>query len=339
MKWKILLLLGGIIFSLSSISQETVDSNYIHVLTEKLHLRTFTSNKYTNVVVSTNGTNSIEYEPNSTTTFGVGATVRSFSLNIAYGFRFLNAEEGKGKTNHFDLQANLYKRKYVMDIFVQLYEGFCLNNTNALNENYTLPFYLRPDLNARLYGVSYLHVFNSDKFSYAAPFVQNEIQEKSAGSFLLGGKMFYNSVATDSSLVPSFTQDSIYGVISNVQQFKAFQVGPTVGYAYSLVAKKHLFLIGSLDLSFMTGPVRFNSLDGKEDEQWQVNPVIGARLGLGYNSPGWFLGLTFLQEGTTLKGVDKLGEINISGGSVRLNYVKRFEMSKKFKTLLAKLPL
>tara|TARA_B110000503_G_C7129959_1_gene406415 strand:+ start:215 stop:433 length:219 start_codon:yes stop_codon:yes gene_type:complete len=37
--------------------------------------------------------------------------------------------------------------------------------------------------------------------------------------------------------------------------------------------------------------------------------------------------------------IDKTGEANISGVSVRLNYVKRFEMSKKFKSFLTKLPL
>ena len=167
---------------------------------------------------------------------------------------------------------------------------------------------------------------------------KNEIQEKSAGSFLLGGKMFYSSVVTDSSLIPSFTQDSIYGVISKVQQFRAFQIGSTAGYAYSLAAKKHFFLIASLNLSFMTGPVSFNNIDGKENDQWQFNPVFGTRMGLGYNSPKW-LGIKFILEGTTIKGADELGEVSISGGSVRLNYVKRFEMSKKFKSFLAKLPL
>jgi hypothetical protein len=190
MKWKILLLIGSLTFALSSISQEGVDSNYIHVLTEKIHLRSFLSRKYTNVVISTNGRNSINYEPNSTVSFDIGATIKSFSLNAAYGFGFLNEEQEKGETTYIDLQANIYKREYVVNIFVQLYEGFFLNNTSTLNQNYNLPFYLRPDLRARLFGVSYLHVFNSDKFSYAAPFVQNEIQEKSAGSFLLGVKIF-----------------------------------------------------------------------------------------------------------------------------------------------------
>jgi hypothetical protein len=55
-------------------------------------------------------------------------------------------------------------------------------------------------------------------------------------------------VTTDSSLTPFFTQDSIYGVISKNQNFRAFQVVPTAGYAYSLVVKKHFFLIASLNL-------------------------------------------------------------------------------------------
>ena len=184
-----------------------------------------------------------------------------------------------------------------------------------------------------------MKVFNSSKFSYAAPFVQNEIQEKSAGSFLLGGKMFYSNLFSDSSIVPFIARDSIYGVISEVERSRAFQIGPTVGYAHSLVIKKRFFVIASLNLSFMTGPVRFVNFDGIEQKQWQVNPTAGIRMGIGYNSPKWFLGITFLQEGTTIKGVDKMGEASISGGSLRLNYVKRFEMNTKFKSFLEKLPL
>lgn len=69
---------------------------------------------------------------------------------MAYGLRFLNTDEGKGETNYLDLQANLYKRKYVMDVFVQLYDGFFLSNTNALNQNYKLPFLFKARLKRQI---------------------------------------------------------------------------------------------------------------------------------------------------------------------------------------------
>lgn len=334
----ILAFVFGLIFTLTSFSQSSLDSNYIHVLKEKLHVRYFLFRKYTNVTVSKGGKNTINYEPNSNLTFGIGATLNSFSLNLAYGFKFLNGESGKGQTEFFDIQVNIYKRKFIVDLFAQLYQGFYLNNTSSLNNSYELPFYLRQDLKARLFGVSFLRVFNDKKFSYSAPFVQNEIQEKSAGSFLLGGKIFVSRLFSDSSMVPFFVQDSIYGQISEVKVVKAFQFGPTVGYAYSLILKKRFFVIASLNLSFMVGPVEFLQLDEIKETQWQVNPVVGLRMGIGYNSPKWFLGITFLQEGTTIKGTEEVGEVNISGGSVRLNYVKRFELSSKLRKKLEELP-
>ncbi len=172
----------------------------------------------------------------------------------------MNEEEGKGETKLFDIQANMYKRKLIVDLFTQLDEGFFLNNTSSFDPNYERPFYLRPDLKSRLFRASYLKVFNSEKFSYVAPFVQNEIQEKSAGSFLLGGKIFYSNLISYSSIVPFFAEDSIYGVISKAERSRAFQIGPTVGYVYSLVLKKRFFVIASLNLSFMTGPVKFMNL-------------------------------------------------------------------------------
>ncbi|MBL4708859.1 MAG: DUF4421 family protein [Flavobacteriales bacterium] len=340
---KILLFTSLVFLVQISFSQEigkTIsDSSYIRPLSDYLNVRLYLSRKYTNLIISRMGRNQLKYEPNSTVNFGIGLTIKSFSLNLAYGFKGLNQDEGKGTTKFLDLQSHIYKQMLVIDIIAQLYDGFFLENTSKLSSNFPDNYYLRPDIDVQLYGISGYYVLNGAKFSYAAPFVQNEIQEKSAGSFLLGARAITSFSKSDSSYIPFFVDDSLYGNFGRVNRMSAYQFGPSGGYAYSLILKKRFFLTASLNLAFMIGPVTYWREDGKKERDWQLNPVLGLRAGVGYNSPKWYLGITFLQEGTSIKGIDNLAEANISGGNVRLNYVKRFKMGKGLKAKLDKIHL
>lgn len=335
---KIVLTLFSQLMIFSLFAQEEVDSSYIRTLPDQFHVRSFLARKYTNLTFSENGRNSLNYEPNSDITLGFGITIQSFTLNLAYGFGFLNTEEEKGETTFLDLQSHIYKSKYIVDIFAQRYTGLFLNNTSSFDTGLIEEFYLRPETRVSLFGAAFLKVFNDQKFSYAAPFVQTEIQEKSAGTFLAGARMFISSISTDSSLIPFFANDSLYGDLGNLQEASAIQFGPSGGYAYSLIIKKRVFIMAALNLALMVGPVKYTKTDLVEEKEWQVNPVLGARLGIGYNSPEWYLGITFLQEGTTIKGVDEIGEANINGGNLQLTYVKRFQLTNTMKTFLEKLP-
>ena len=89
----------------------------------------------------------------------------------------------------------------------------------------------------------------------------------------------------------------------------------------------------------MFGFVSYQNETGGEEREFQLNPVLGLRAGIGYNSPKWYLGITFLQEGSTIKGTDGLGEANVSGGNARLNYVRRFKMGNKLKSRLNQIHL
>lgn len=337
-----ILLVTFLFFTIQTVlSQEkekaVADSTYIYSLSDYLNARVFLSRKYTNLTISREGKNQLKYEPNSTVNFGIGVTIKSFSLNLAYGFKKLNQEEGKGNTKFLDLQSHIYKRMMVIDVFAQLYNGFFLENTSKLVNNFPEKYYLRSDIDVQLYGVSGYYVFNGAKFSYAAPFVQNEVQEKSAGSFLLGARVMTTFSSSDSSYLPFFIKDSIYGDFAKVNRTSAYQLGPGGGYAYSLILKKRVFFTVSLNLAFMIGPVNYWRENGKKENDWQLNPVAGVRLGVGYNSPKWYLGITFLQEGTSIRGIDNLAEVNISGGNARLNYVKRFEMGPLLKAKINKI--
>ncbi len=115
---------------------------------------------------------------------GIGATYRWATLNLAYGFGFLNPDRGRGKTKYLDLQFHGYGRKFSIDVLGQFYNGFYLTPRGTGTTHGT--YYQRPDIEVGAVGASAQYIFNYRKFSYRAAFLQNEWQKRTAGTFLLG---------------------------------------------------------------------------------------------------------------------------------------------------------
>lgn len=342
----LLILLFGVLKSqdiqtgIATSDDELIDTNYIVTFPERITTRLYFSRKFTNLSLEDyESGNTVDYEPNTTLNFGIGATVQGFTLNLAYGFNFLNPDEGKGETKYLDLQSHIYTRKVVIDFLGQFYNGQYLSNTNFYDENYPEPHYLRPDLKIRIFGVSALFVNNYEKFSYAAAYVQNEYQKKSSGSLLYGAKGFYQLSYGDSSFIPSIVDTSLFSDIEGIDYLESIKVGPAIGYTYTFVIKQHFFLNLSLDFAVLLSNVYYEREGFESESQFQVNPSVAPRIAFGYNSVNSYLGVMFVTESTQNRSVTKNEGIVYGIGNVRLNYVKRFVMGKKTKNFIDKLPL
>ncbi len=99
---------------------------------------------------------------------GVGATYHNFSLNLAYGFPFLNKDENKGDTKYMDLQGHFYKPAIVIDFYGQLYKGYHLAKGFAAKPPQVL-LLQRPGCKVNLFGVSAYRIFNQTVFLTALP--------------------------------------------------------------------------------------------------------------------------------------------------------------------------
>ena len=215
-------------------SSNELDSTYIKVFPKHLTSRLYLSRKFTDLEIEEQkDKNALSYAPNSSVNLGIGATYNGFTLNLAYGFAFLNTGQDKGETNYLDLQSHIYGRKYAIDVFAQFYQGLYLSNTSALNSSFQAPYYLRPDMRVNMLGGSYFKVFNHRRFSYAATFIQNEYQKKSAGSLLLGGKLILFNASGDSSLVPNWPVDTLFQGFVGAVNMGGLQFGP--GFGLSLI--------------------------------------------------------------------------------------------------------
>ena len=188
--------------SSSAQKKTSVDNGYYITYPDKLMLRIYLSQKFAPFTISATGNDKdLNYKTNSKLSLGIGATYRSFTLNLSAGFSFLNKDKGQGKTKGLDFQFHLYPHKWAVDLLGTFRKGYYLDtkDNNGLN---LVNYYQRPDFKRNVIGLSVFQVPNAGRFSYRAALVQNDWQTKSAGSLLYGGEAYYGSIKGDSSLVP-----------------------------------------------------------------------------------------------------------------------------------------
>jgi hypothetical protein len=321
-------LLFTILLFLSCCSlQAQQDSSYYASYPRRLTVRFYFSRKFTSLNMSARNY-SVSYRPNTTLNMGIGATYKWATLNLAYGFPFLNPDLGQGKTRYLDLQFHNYGQKFVFDMFGQFYGGFYLwpKGTAASEPD---KYYIRPDLRVNMVGTSMQYIFNNKRFSYRASYLQNEWQKKSAGTFLLGLEGFYGWIKSDSTLTPTVTDKTL--AASDYKGFSFYDVGLNGGYAYTVVVKKNFFLtasaVASLDIE--SGSLKS---EGRVINKTSISPNTLFRFATGYNSAKWAISLLYINSSVRINAVDRLISINTS--NVRLNFVRRFKLSKKTRSYL-----
>lgn len=330
MKTSIVFLILLLIFSSSKIQAQDAaqDTSYYQTFPEHLNGRFYFSKKYTGLkLVDKDKDKKYLYMPNTTLNMGIGATYKNLTLNLAYGFGFLNPEIGKGETKYLDAQAHIYPRKMVIDLFLQLYKGFYLIDGlgAAAGENYLT----RPDMKIQKIGASVQYVFNHGKFSYRAAFLQNEWQKKSAGTFLLGAEMYGGLAHEESNLIPDALIDD---PSRNFKTIRFFELGPNVGYAYTLVIKKHFFVTASAAANLGVGYSTQHGENGRHT-QWGINPNYFLRGFAGYNSEKWSLNANYVHNNVQLAENGGFSNAMMTG-NYRLNFIYRFLPGPKLKKRL-----
>lgn len=295
------------------------DSSYYNSYVDQITSRFYFSQKYTSLnIKDSKNTVELDYRPNTTLNMGIGASYQWFTLNLAYGFKFLNQQEDRGETEYLDLQAHFYGQKENIDLYGQFYNGFFLSPRGYANLNKDL-FYVRPDLKVREFGASYQHVFNNKKFSTRAALIQNEWQKKSAGSFLLGGELFFGKATADSSVYPTLLQTD---PLPLVNKMTFFEFGPSFGYGYTLVIARHFYISAILtanadyNITQYYGPEYEKSFSG-------FTPNSMLRAFAGYNSERTAISFSFLNSRVALSS-DENNKVAINTGNIRINFIHRF---------------
>ena len=300
---------------------------------KKITGRYYFSQKYTALEINRNNktTPRLRYTPNTTLNMGIGATYGFFTLNLAFGFGFLNrGEEQKGKTKYLENQGHMYGRKWGYDFYAQFYKGYYLY-PKGLGSNDPNLYYIRPDIKFNLYGFAPFRILNDRKFSYRAAMVQNEWQKRSAGSLLLGGEIYYGIVKADSALVPD-AMTSIYKQ-QGIHKIQFFEIGPGAGYAYTLVLLHHFFITGALNANLNVGWVGETNKAGSED-RFSFTPNFLYRMAAGYNSRSWNVNVSWVSNRISVRGPSSADGYIGRAGHVKATLARQFHAGPKAKKIL-----
>jgi hypothetical protein len=130
--------------------------------------------------------------------------------------------------------------------------------------------------------------------------VQDEWQKKSAGSLLFGGGAYYGMMRADSAIVPKFVQNGF--AQAGINKINFFTVGPGIGYAYTLVVKKHFFVsasvIGSLNFNFCSE----QKVDVKNNKL-AINPSALYKAAIGYNGNTCSISANWVRNALWIQGI------------------------------------
>lgn len=293
------------------------DSSYYQTFPKKLTVRAFVSRKYNRLLVSEPG-GTLAYRPNTPPNIGLGATYRFITINLSAGLGFFDPSE-KGKTHYFDFQSHLYWRVVTVDIFGQFYRGYYISPKSLDREQDTS--YVRPDIKVNLMGIAGNYVFNFRRFSYRSSLIGDEWQQRSAGSLLAGWAMYYGTILGDSAIAPkSITRDST----KDIHGAHFFEMGPSVGYVYTFVFKKHYFLTANAGIQAALGYTR--EYGNGIFDRVGVTPNIAYRVAAGYNGNVWGVNASWVNNQVAILGVNANEAYRVKSGIYQLTVSRHFNL-------------
>jgi hypothetical protein len=291
---------------------------YYQSYNQQITGRIFISNKFTNLNLKGDGY-FLKYKPVTSYNLGIGFTYRWLSVNIGYGFGFLNPHLDRKNTRAIDLQFHPYGRKIAIDVLGQFYKGFRLPSENNL---------LRDDIRVNVVGATAQYIFNYDEFSYRAAFLQSEWQKHSAGSWLAGFEFYTGGVKGDTSLVPEGKLKE-----SKLEKINFIELGPNVGYAYTYVYREHFFATGSASISLDIG---FNTSTTPENKERSsgFSPNTLVKIFAGYNSTKWAVTAIYINNGIKLAPTEDDKQVSLNTANFRIHLAYRLKPGKRARKFL-----
>ncbi len=216
------------------------DSTYIDNYTNELSLRLIGVTKHNYFQIKDRNTGAlVRYQPESKVSAGLGVTYKWFSIDATFkvGISQDNVESSKA----FDFNGRVFGLKQYVELIYKYYFGYQINKTENLRN--TLPDSLirRDDIRTSYINLEYMYAFNYGKFSFKAPFFYNEIQKKSAGSFVAGASFVSYLLDGDMSIIPEEVLPDFNPELSFKSLYLA-SLSVQFGYMYSFVIGRNFYI-------------------------------------------------------------------------------------------------
>jgi len=304
---------------------------YYTDLTDKLIIKFTNSFKYTKLdIKNTNTKKTLKYSPTGTIDLGLTFNHKWLGLGVSVGLPSgAESDSLKGKTSKFDLQLNIYSKRIVIDALYQKYKGFYIQNPGDFTSwDSTTVMPQLPNMETYFLGASAYYIFNHKKFSYRAAYVRNVVQNKSKGSILAGPFLNIATARSPGGFVPDSLPAGVRDTF-NISSFSSTSYGLAVGYTYSVVIVKKVFMNFSIVPGLGVKNIRIKQGEVEKSSQRGIAARLTYRFAFGYEHRWFLLGLTLY--GTTGNIAIENYEFSPGAGMLRLFVAKRLNVIKKKK--------
>jgi hypothetical protein len=247
-------------------------------------------------ITSSNG-KSLQYSTNLANNWGIGLDYKWFTFEYTTYIPGLSSSDPtKGVTDHFNLGFGITGRKWWFRNFIARYNGYYVEDPTAIDTAWDPgeAYPVRNDLGSFTYLASFNYGFNYRRYSHNAFLWQLERQKRSQGTWVAGVTFWYNSLSSDSSLVPAYIRAD-FPDAANFNQVNRIILSLNGGYSYTLALWKKGFLSGLLVPGITMQRQVFFFPDGlaNKDTDWGLGLMAEFRVALGYNGDTWYTSLSY----------------------------------------------
>ena len=141
------------------------------------------------------------------------------------------------------------------------------------------------------------------------------------------------NVHGDSSFVPTILAPNYQQ--RDIKELRYFEIGPGIGYAYTLVWRQNWFMMASASLSLDFGFLK-EFTDISHNSTLVLSPNFLFRFVLGYNGGNWNANFSWVSNRTALTGQYPKGGYNVNTGNYRFTVARRFSPTGKVRKFFDK---
>jgi hypothetical protein len=318
----------GIVFAQEKADTVKIKGN-IESYSNRLSIYTYGISKFNNFELSAaNEDHSLRYNTNEKMNLGLGFNYKWLGLGISYNPNFLNTDQDLyGTTKSLDMQVDIFSKKILYTASLLSYQGYYWQNPDDFFHNWNTSdsVQIRPDIHTITIGFTGIYAFNHDKFSFRAAFQNTERQTKSAGSWLVAGKISVYTISADSSLVPTVLQE-LYPNVKELGGLSAVNLGGAGGYSYSYVLGEYFYFNAALLLGLNIQTISTLDLSGVNiGNISKISTNTHFRLAIGCNKPKVFYGFAATIDSYSIRNA-KDSQFVYNYGKIRFFYGRRFSI-------------
>jgi len=222
---------------------------------------------------------------------GFGLTYKFIDFDLTYSLKNVQLlEEDRQNLSQFRVAYSYTMRRLAV-------RGYFLDSKGVIVEGTKDKFESDADVHQMKIGAQVTYFFNFRRYSYRAANFQNELQSKSAGSFLIRVEPFYRSLGMETPMVPpDLDVAAVYGQQEGLKYVKTPGVLVMPGYGYNWAISGGKFFISPI--VFFGSGLAVNIYRADDGKHTFLNREWGGSLAInmGYNGARMYATLRGLYE-------------------------------------------